>query len=651
MRPVLRTSRSRRHPWHKRILFAAVAQALVLCLLAPARVDATTDFKVRYRSAKAVYLDGGTVAGLAVGDRLEIVRDDTVIARVEVAFASEHSASCTVLSKAGEIQLDDRARLVKPAQGAGTDRSPRGPTVRVRDNVSDCLELRSDPHSGATSLDCIVRGSTGTVTDTEGSWRKLTLGDGRQGWVDARFIEPVITSGSTPKTGDATSETETPSPSTLEPSAGVAEAESAHRPEPREKAPRAQRRGRTRVSGSVTIDWEDFSDQSEDPFDYQQLSSRLSLRVKEIGGSPYSLRVRLRSREYDRGYVSRNTGTERQDRFYELSLAYEPSKGLFDYRVGRISTSPIVSSGHMDGALGSVSISRSFALGGFFGARSDIEQLGFESNGQIYGAFARFASPSDSGSNLRYDVVAAGTRENGQTDVSREFISLQARLSSGATWSLYQRAELDLNRGWREELTGTSSQLSNFSLTAMRRISDRSRLTLSYDRYEQYRTEENRSIPDELFNGLMRQGLRASFQLGRPRTLNVTFNAGLRTQDDDAEDTLSYGLSVRHPDVASLNLSMAANVMAFSNPFNEGWIATLSSTKRFRQSSQVSLSLGNRFSSSVLADRPADLSTQWARLGAWIELPRNLFLNSEYEITTGDEYEGERLSLGFGYRF
>ena len=34
-----------------------------------------------------------------------------------------------------------------------------------------------------------------------------------------------------------------------------------------------------------------------------------------------------------------------------------------------------------------------------------------------------------------------------------------------------QRAEVDLNRGWREELAESTSQLSNFSLTANARIS------------------------------------------------------------------------------------------------------------------------------------------------------------------------------------
>jgi hypothetical protein len=50
-------------------------------------------FQVSYRSADAVYLDAGRAAGLAEGDRLEVVRDGEAIAEIEVVFVAEHSAS------------------------------------------------------------------------------------------------------------------------------------------------------------------------------------------------------------------------------------------------------------------------------------------------------------------------------------------------------------------------------------------------------------------------------------------------------------------------------------------------------------------------------------------------------------------------------
>ena len=54
--------------------FRHAAAIVVLCALAHRLDAAETPFKVRYRSAQTIYLDAGSASGLAVGDRLEVVR-------------------------------------------------------------------------------------------------------------------------------------------------------------------------------------------------------------------------------------------------------------------------------------------------------------------------------------------------------------------------------------------------------------------------------------------------------------------------------------------------------------------------------------------------------------------------------------------------
>ena len=72
-----------------------------------------------------------------------------------------------------------------------------------------------------------------------------------------------------------------------------------------------------------------------------------------------------------------------------------------------------------------------------------------------------------------YDVMLAYVRENADGDVSREYLSLESRFSGGGRWSIFERAELDLNTGWRKEVTGNSTQLSNVSLSANLRVASR----------------------------------------------------------------------------------------------------------------------------------------------------------------------------------
>lgn len=78
-------------------------------------------YKVKYITAEHVYLDAGAAAGLSVGDVLYIVRSqEQVIAKIEVVFVAENSASCKILSFQESVRAGDVAVAVekkeKPAQ-------------------------------------------------------------------------------------------------------------------------------------------------------------------------------------------------------------------------------------------------------------------------------------------------------------------------------------------------------------------------------------------------------------------------------------------------------------------------------------------------------------------------------------------------------
>jgi hypothetical protein len=123
---------------------------------------------VRYLSADHVYLDAGTAAGLATGQRVRVVRGGADVAELEVVFAAEHSASCRVVSSTGEIRPDDVVvfqpdpTLVAPAVVA----SPPD-TLRQR--------AFSRPREVAAAHGTRVDGAVGMVWDHagDGSGRRL----------------------------------------------------------------------------------------------------------------------------------------------------------------------------------------------------------------------------------------------------------------------------------------------------------------------------------------------------------------------------------------------------------------------------------------------------------------------------------------------
>lgn len=89
-------------------LRAAFLVLLAAALLVSAAAAKEATCGVRYLSADHVYLDAGSAAGLVVGRTVRVVREGQTLAELEVVFTAEHSASCTIISKTGDIRTGDR---------------------------------------------------------------------------------------------------------------------------------------------------------------------------------------------------------------------------------------------------------------------------------------------------------------------------------------------------------------------------------------------------------------------------------------------------------------------------------------------------------------------------------------------------------------
>ncbi len=534
---------------------------VLLVLLAGSSVFAAgPEVGVRYRSQNTVYLDSGSRAGLAEGDRLEVWRAGQRIGVIEVAFVAEHSASCKIVEELQQIQPEDRARRVLSS---------------------------SDPPDEAS-----VEAASETATES----------------VVAPVVEPSVPD-------------------------------------------RKSRSRRTRVSGVLELGWDSFKDESGAGLDFQQWGARFNVRVRDIAGQPLNLRIRLRALENrrERMFSTGAPETEKRNRFYEAALVYDPRGGRFKAQIGRIAISPFVAVGFLDGVIGQVRLIPSIDIGALYGSRPLIQDGGFESIGQKYGAYTRFSAFRHSG-RPDLEVFVAGIREEGEDDVSREYVSLETHYTPGGRFSFFQRAELDLNNGWREEAAGTKTQLSNLALTLNTQLSQFGRFAISYDRWERYYTEETRPISEELFNNLQRQGLRARFSYSRPRGMGFSVYAGYRDQQGDDENTVSFGGAIRHSNVANLGLLIGGDILGYSNPMTEGFVARLQTSKRFRGGHEIALLIGGRLYSSKLFDDVDDRSDQWVRLSGWVELPYSFFGRAEFEYSNGDDIQGQRILLSAGYR-
>jgi len=106
-----------KHPAASSILGCVLAAMFTLADISVA--EDRLEVGVRYRSQDTVYLDSGSLAGLAEGDRLEILRSGQRIGEVEVTFVAEHSASCRIIEESQQIQPEDRAQRLASGSTAG----------------------------------------------------------------------------------------------------------------------------------------------------------------------------------------------------------------------------------------------------------------------------------------------------------------------------------------------------------------------------------------------------------------------------------------------------------------------------------------------------------------------------------------------------
>jgi len=537
----------------------------VLALCAAAATAAPISLQIQYLTADRVYIDGGSRYGLAPGDRLQVQRNGEETATIEVVFVAAHSASCRIVTAAGEVRAGDAVVWDAPVE----------PRAVLAARVGSEPRSRLQPRAAATRLAQEAAPQAPAYSRSEPT------------------VRPLVSS----------------------------------------------------FGGSLSFDWEQFTDDSGYGRDFDRTAARVSLHGRNLGGLPLELRVRSSTRTLDRVTSSDGSSSlsETRDRLYELSLAYEPKDGRFAFRLGRLRLGRFAGAGTVDGVSAEARVGGGFHLGVFGGARADISDFGVDGDRTSYGVTTRWTGGQPGEVK---ELLLAGVREEGVDDVSREYVALQTRLSGGR-WSFYQRAELDLNNGWRQELTGTSTQLSSLFLNASARISERNRFSLSYSLFERYRTEETRFIPEELFDHGQREGLRARWTIGNPRGLNFTLSAGVRGTDGEQDDTTSAGLGVVHNNLWGLSLGL--DLRTFSGEFSEGTTAILRASKRLHGGHRITLTAGGRMLDDLVRDETRE--TQWFRLGGWFELPGHLFARTELEVSSGDDLEGQRVLVGLGYRF
>jgi hypothetical protein len=292
-------------------------------------------------------------------------------------------------------------------------------------------------------------------------------------------------------------------------------------------------------------------------------------------------------------------------------------------------------------------------IGAFGGRAADYEGFGFASEGAKYGAFVTL-SPGGRYATGGYDVALAFVHENAEGDVSREYVSLESRFGSGSRWSFFERAELDVNRGWRKGLSGGSLQLSNVSLSGNLRLSDSATAFVSYDGRRNFRYYQNRLVPEEVFDDLLHQGLRAGVNVFRRGGFGATAGVGMSLKEEDPRhpelniaNAYSANAGLRHANLSGFSVGLDAS--GFSNGYTDGGLVSARVGRRFGAGHLLDLSWGRSLYRVKLDEQQR--STQWLRLVGRIEFTRHFFFVSDLEYDSGDDLQGPRVFIELGSVF
>jgi hypothetical protein len=412
-----------------------------------------------------------------------------------------------------------------------------------------------------------------------------------------------------------------------------------------------------RLRGGASFGYYRSWDETESGLDFQQRTGRVDLGIHELTGRPLSFTLRARSRQDIRARTLslRTPQSERSDRLYELALRYEPPADKLQFEVGRIGIYNFVGVGYLDGGIARLRVAPSLQVGAFGGRGANYEGFGFASEGQKYGAFVHLA-PGGRYATGGYDVAFAVVHESAEGEVSREYLSLESRFGGGSRWSLFQRAELDVNRGWRKELTGSSVQLSNVSLSGNLRLGRSAGAFVSYDGRRNYRYYQNRLVPEEVFDDLLHQGLRAGVNVYRPGGFGATAGVGMSLKEEDPRhpelnlaNAYSANAGVRHTNLLGTGFSAGLDASGFSNGYTDGGLVSVRIGRRFGAGHMVDLSYGRSLYRIKLDEQ--ERVTQWLRFVGRIELTRHFFVVSDLEYDTGDDLQGPRVFLELGSVF
>jgi hypothetical protein len=403
------------------------------------------------------------------------------------------------------------------------------------------------------------------------------------------------------------------------------------------------------LTGSVSVNFYQWNDESASNLDFTQATARVSLKARRLWGKEMTLAVRGRGRfdKRQRDYRSEVEREDWQNRLWEFSLSYEEPTAPINFWAGRILPRRAGGIGYLDGVLIEGVMSGRMRAGLFAGTYPnwlyDERSLSLMKGG----GYVAYTTGDYRGLFVEECIGAVG--EYHGSEANREYLTVQGRLSRGNAWGVNHAAEIDVNRSWRKDRAGKTFEMSSLYVTGWVRPVQRLRLSLSYDNRTNYWTFVNRSTVDSLFDDNLRQGARLQADLTLPSQVFASVSTGYRDRAGDPDPSWSYAAQLRKGDAFIKGLSLSAQYAAFDNSSNHGYNYSVRAGKLIGGRHSLSAAYGS------YAYRTDDMAkhrdNDWVELSGQADVGRHYWLGLGFQTDSGDDIKGYRIRSELGYRF
>jgi len=403
------------------------------------------------------------------------------------------------------------------------------------------------------------------------------------------------------------------------------------------------------INGNLSIGWNQFRDLGDGGYRYNYNTVRFRINGEGIYGSHLNLNIRARLRYFQREYAQsgRVSNKEWRNRVYTAAIEYDNPDSPFSFQAGRIISNMISGAGYVDGLFVEHRISSRWSLGFIGGYQPDKQTSGLSTNQPKGGLFVSYKLPESDSWNGQMSISGVG--EYHSKIISREFLFVKSSLRFEDRFTFYQSLELDINRTWRKERTGSDVSLTGLYVNGSYKLSDFLTAQLTYDTRKNYYSYEYYTLADSLFDSASRQGSRLSFRINPGGGAYLSVYGGVRKRTGQSQYTYSYGGHGMLRRLPPWNLMLNGRVAYFSNLYSKGITGEIGMTKTFGNANDLSFSYGGYQYQLNSADSVQ--KNPWVKLDLLMQLPPALYLNGSTEYDFGDDTRGLHVFFELGYRF